>query len=121
MSATTGGGFKNLDVTSIALLAIGAFVLLKWFKAGVGNLTQPLTNAAANAYVAMTNFLNDSGPVVPLGSIYLPNGQFIKVASVQVRPVPNSDPFQAQFTYMGQHYLLVGPSDANGNWAAIKG
>lgn len=111
---------KSKEWVSLALLAGGAYLAWSVFKKNIGALTAPAAEAIANAYVDMTNFIRGSGDVVPLGAVFLSDTrQFVSTAALNIRMVPNSN--TAQFTYQNKHYLIQGQSDANGNWAAIRG
>lgn len=116
----SAGRLGSHDLTSLALIAGAAWLAFAVLKRGIGELTEPLASATANAYVAMTNYLRGSGQVAPLGSVFLSDRRlFVPVAQLSIRMVPGSE--SAEFYYQGQRYLISGPHDENGNWAAVKG
>ncbi len=94
-------------------------IKVKYLKKPFEEGTDALTRAIANAYVDFTNWMRGSVTVIPQGAIFLSDRKvMVPVAQLVVRMVPNTD--IAQFSYMGQNYLIKGPSDSNGNWAAVK-
>lgn len=96
------------------LLWIGGAALLYYlYKKALPNVTAPIVNAAADAWVAMT-----SGPaIVPTGGIVLPSGQVVPVASVT--PHAQNDG-STTVNVGGTTYTILPGTDDDGNWQAVS-
>jgi hypothetical protein len=93
---------------------VAAYFLWKKLSAGIGSVTAPVANAAADAWVAMT-----AGPgAVPTGNIILPGGKMVAVADVI--PHAQSDG-TTTVAVDGATYIIQPGTDANGNWTAVGG
>jgi hypothetical protein len=100
---------KDETLELVFWLSIGAGVIYFLTKAagGVASLTNPLSTAAANAFVNLT-----AGPAVQAtGNITMPDGSTIPASAITMTNMSTN-----QFSYGGQTYTLS--EDSSGNYVA---
>jgi len=98
------------------LLWIGGAIALYylWSKTSgvVANITAPITNAAADAYVSMTA----GGAATPSGNVVLPDGTSVPVAKLTPTIDASGD---TTVSYGGSKYVVLPGTDSNGDWNAV--
>ena len=110
-----------LTLGVLGAVAYGLYELLK--KDGpASTATNTVAGAIAKPIVAISNWLEGSGDVVPTGNVILPNGSKVPLASVNVTWDTANN--VASFVYQGYGYIIMpgangGPAyDSNGDYHA---
>ncbi|HZT04347.1 MAG TPA: hypothetical protein VFA39_19020 [Steroidobacteraceae bacterium] len=100
-------------------LAIAAVIAYLYIKKKLPAVTQPVSNAIANAYLSLPPALGGlPAPINATHSVILPSGGVVPIANIPGGLSFNSQLNAGQFVYQGVSYLIQGPSDSNGNFSA---
>lgn len=99
------------DLLLLAIVGMALYYFLGKVKDRVGDMTAPISQAIANAWLAITL----PSPMNVLGGIAFGDGTVIDINDVQLRA--NQQTGAVQFLF-GGHIYNLSASDANGNWPA---
>ena len=115
LGVVIGGGYLFIQYVLPLLQGIGTGAQAA--ATAVNKAANAIAAPIANAYVAMT-----SGPGAQVqGSAILSTGEEVPMQDIAatggLMPVPGN-PAAFYFTYNSQTYVISGPRDANGNYAA---
>jgi len=105
---------KVSDWVGIGVVGVGGYVLYKLLSK-VPQVTAPISNAIASAWVAATNALNGSFTMQLLGNLVLPDGTLVPIAQLPSGAMRSTAGGDLQVLYNG-HIWQMQPSDANGNF-----
>lgn len=113
------------SLVTLGLVAGAGYVFYKYIWPlmsatgnAVGKAADTISQPFANAYVYLT-----SDPAAQVqGSAVLSTGGQVSMQDIAagsgLTKVPNSNPVAFSFQWNGQTYIISGPRDANGNYAA---
>jgi hypothetical protein len=107
---------KVSDWVGLAILAGGGYVLYKLLSK-VPQVTAPISDAIASAWVAATNAVNGSFTMQLLGSVVFPDGTSVPIAQLPGGAMRSDASGNLQVLYNG-HIWQLQPHNANGDFPA---
>jgi hypothetical protein len=101
----------NRELTNIALIGVGGFILYKLLKDQLNKATAPLSDAIAKFWVSLT----EQPAMVVQGNVKLPDGTAFPLSTAVVR----ADAQGHVYTQAAGHVYQLQPHDADGDWPAV--
>ncbi|MGH2855726.1 MAG: hypothetical protein ACRDLF_16245 [Solirubrobacteraceae bacterium] len=107
---------KVSDWIGIGVVGVGGYLLYKLLSK-VPQVTAPITDAIASAWVAATSALNGSFQMQLLGNLAFPDGSLVPIAQLPAGAMRSDASGNLQVLY-GGHIWQLQPHNANGDFPA---